>query len=808
MAKAKATGDSAAADVEGDGSSESDLLEMLHAAAARTSQALSPARAPELESLGAGEPESIGAAAPAGRLQPGRFGDNPPEAIERYLIRQGYPEEQAHALAFGSGDASGRLESFDLTEGPSELPGLERIIGKDMLMQVDYLEAGFLSARAVGRVKIRKGDGGYGTGFLVSPRLLLTNNHVLRTQVMAASSQVEFNYQRNLEGGIGPSVVFDLAPEEFFVTSPVKDLDFALVAVKERDDGVVRLSSLGYHPLTAVSDEILAGSCVTIIQHPKGDPKQIALRENEVLKLPDSGQKFLHYKTGTHPGSSGSPVFNDSWDVVALHHAGKPETDNDGNPVLVDGNPWKSGASVDDIKWVANEGIRVAAIVAYVNEHALTAEQNELFAEALKPRKLYAPKRDVREIKTVATPAEDSKMASQAVSGAEIPDTPVVRERDAETGTPGSTILPMRAASGPSMPSTSRTTSSPDPASAKALVSAVSPTGTVTLTIPLVVSVRLASPTATITGAASPAQAGDESPMLEKIEIERDYSNREGYKADFLGTGALRVPLPRLKPPLTASAAVSSEPPRGGNEYELTYHHFSVVLNRERRLAYFTAVNIDGTQPRGAARETDRWIFDARVEQAWQVGNEFYGRPFDRGHLVRRLDPAWGRTDRIAKQANDDTFHFTNCSPQHAKFNEGKALWAGLEDFLLHKAESDEKRLCVFTGPVFRKSDPIINGVQIPLEFWKVAVALNKAGKLVAAGFLVSQKDLIVAPTLEITVEEVARMFQVRVEKIEALTNLDFGALRKADPVTRAGLLEATGGDEIELDDYEQIVLS
>jgi endonuclease G len=58
----------------------------------------------------------------------------------------------------------------------------------------------------------------------------------------------------------------------------------------------------------------------------------------------------------------------------------------------------------------------------------------------------------------------------------------------------------------------------------------------------------------------------------------------------------------------------------------------------------------------------------------------------DRGHLVRRLDPAWGASDAEARAANDDTFHFTNASPQHREFNAGQTLWAGLEDYLLSQA--------------------------------------------------------------------------------------------------------------------------
>src|SRR5207249_3763343 len=130
-----------------------------------------------------------------------------------------------------------------------------------------------------------------------------------------------------------------------------------------------------------------------------------------------------------------------------------------------------------------------------------------------------------------------------------------------------------------------------------------------------------------------------------------------------------------------------------------------VILNAKRRLAYFTAVNIDGRSAQSPKREKDKWFFDPRVSKDEQVGNEFYAKPFDRGHLVRRLDPAWGPSPAVVKTANDDTFHWTNCSPQHARFNEGKNLWAGLEDYLLKKASAEGKRLTVFTGPVFREED-------------------------------------------------------------------------------------------------------
>jgi endonuclease G len=151
------------------------------------------------------------------------------------------------------------------------------------------------------------------------------------------------------------------------------------------------------------------------------------------------------------------------------------------------------------------------------------------------------------------------------------------------------------------------------------------------------------------------------------IAIDPNYPNRKEYALDFLG---VRVGLP--KPGLIHRPWASPI---------LAYHHFSIVMHRHRRLALFTAANIDGKQIRRLRRKGDDWAFDPRIGQAEQLASSFYdGNGFDLGHLVRRLDPAWGE---MAKAANDDTFHLTNAAPQCAVFNRTKPLWAGLEDYLL-----------------------------------------------------------------------------------------------------------------------------
>jgi endonuclease G len=302
----------------------------------------------------------------------------------------------------------------------------------------------------------------------------------------------------------------------------------------------------------------------------------------------------------------------------------------------------------------------------------------------------------------------------------------------------------------------------------------------VTLTIPLQITLRLGTPAGSLTSAAAAASLPE--PVTYAVPvIDKEYGNREGYDAEFLGDGPQALPLPKLTRAQEAAAARVRDAERGDNPYELKYHHFSIVMHRTRRLPFFTAVNIDGRFARPIERETDKWYYDPRIERDNQVGNELYkGTMFDRGHLVRRLDPAWGRTTHIAKVANDDTFHFTNCSPQHERFNEGKNLWAGLEDYLLRKATGERKRLTVFTGPVLRPDDPEVRGVPIPKQFWKVVVVARPNGRLASLGFVVSQEALL-REVVSFGPAEIAATFQVPVRHVEQLTDFDFGPLRTFD---------------------------
>jgi V8-like Glu-specific endopeptidase len=299
--------------------------------------------------------------------------------VQRWFRRRGYSDEVAE-LAVTTGDVPPDVQ--ELMSSQAEV-GLERVLGTADFVGVAFLEHALRVSRTVCRVAIGGGNGspsGFGTGFLVSPRLLLTNNHVLSDPGEAAGSMAEFDYYVRPNGTPASVRVFALDPGAFFLTDEA--LDFTLVAVAENASNGTKLRDYGWNQLIAEEGKAIIGQWVNIIQHPSGEPKQLVLRNNEIV---DTLRNFLHYMTDTSPGSSGSPVFNERWEVVALHHSGVPARDRAGNILNIHGKPWTKTQGEHRIKWIANEGVRISKVVGFVNAAALSSEKRALFQQALQP---------------------------------------------------------------------------------------------------------------------------------------------------------------------------------------------------------------------------------------------------------------------------------------------------------------------------------------------------------------------------------------------------------------------------------------
>jgi endonuclease G len=192
----------------------------------------------------------------------------------------------------------------------------EKILGINNLKQISWIAKGLTCARSVCRVLT---PGGVGSGFLVAPDLLMTNNHVIASADTAMKTLVEFNYQQDGSGGYESSCRYQLNANRFR-TSPKAELDYTVVGV-QADDNLPPLTTWGHLTLNTTAVPVLYEH-VSIIQHPNGGFKQIAMTGNQAVGVEGH---YLRYSTDTMPGSSGSPVFNDSWQVVAIHHAAAPD---------------------------------------------------------------------------------------------------------------------------------------------------------------------------------------------------------------------------------------------------------------------------------------------------------------------------------------------------------------------------------------------------------------------------------------------------------------------------------------------------
>jgi len=250
-------------------------------------------------------------------------------------------------------------------------------------------------------------------------------------------------------------------------------------------------------------------------------------------------------------------------------------------------------------------------------------------------------------------------------------------------------------------------------------------------------------------------------PAFERtIQFDQDYDDRKGYEPEFLGKG-LTLPLPK-----TVAGRKAEMLLKDGAELVLDYHHYSLAMNASRRLPMWTAANVDYSAERRkiggrAGFGSDKWVFDPRIPKEVQLGDQFYepARQSDRGHIVRRQDSAWGDTPEEVEFANSDTFHWTNCTPQHAAFNRASApskfqlkegIWGGFEMYTQGQLQKVDTRASIFAGPVLADDDPEVDlgkgPVKIPRRFWKVVVVKSAAGKkpgMEAYGFIMSQDDLL-----------------------------------------------------------------
>ena len=592
---------------------------------------------------------------------------------------------------------------------------------------------------------------GFATGLLVAPDLLLTNYHVFRTLDEAEGTGAQFLYER-VQGGLRAGVIFALEPQRFFVNH--KGLDYAVVAVKATAVDGAPLSQFQYAPLINVLGKILKGDPVNVIQHPEGRPKQYATVNNALLDLKDDG--FLLYETDTLEGSSGAPLFNRHWEVIGLHHCGVPQIEN-GKLVTRDGRrlPLDAEVADSDLVWVANEGIRVSALVASLSDQRFDRPEQQRILEGL--------------LGTTTDPLQIVAEKSPLVTGPTAVGAPSLPE--------GSAAMAQNVFNF-SGPVTIHVTAAPGAAA-----------------LPVVT---------TITPALAPVEFVEKS-----LKFDENYGARtqKGYKANFLP--GWNVPAPRVNATHHGQLLKNG----GSGPWVIPYYHYSLVMNRDRRLLAWAASNVDYSAAGRRYTKTrkeyggENWRLDPRVSlvaPGLQIEDAHFYAPatrIDRGHIVRREDGAWGGTSREAEYGNSDTYHWTNCTPQSEAFNQsGKTgIWGKFEEHIEKEVHAEGGRMSVFSGPVLNPQDPRHgyddeHEIQVPMEFWKVVVCVGRANgqaEKLAYGFVFDQTEPVQRLGYERMNMDDYEIYQMPIKEITKKTGVVFSAT-----VLNADVLKAGGAPE------------
>ena len=315
--------------------------------------------------------------------QPVNGGDNRVlEEIDSYVLMP---------PAASKAEANERLQHLS----PQARGQLEAIIGGNDLLPIWFLNRGAELRRTVARIKVvtSKGAEGYGTGFLVGPGILITNRHVLDYSDIQGDSLLSIvaNAVAEFDVEIVPQVIapgktrlvsstpaiFRLAPQTLLLTDAWNALDYVLIALESKSiDGQHDISEYGYNRLSADMGKTVTGEPVFIIQHPNGESKKISLLNNRMM-IRDEKSSYLYYEADTEPGSSGSPVFNRQWEVLALHHSVEFARDPEDRILAKDGSLWNEAMGTAAIKTMSfNEGVRVSRILKHVETKREAALQD------------------------------------------------------------------------------------------------------------------------------------------------------------------------------------------------------------------------------------------------------------------------------------------------------------------------------------------------------------------------------------------------------------------------------------------------
>ena len=227
---------------------------------------------------------------------------------------------------------------------------------RSRLIPVEFLLRGVELLKSVGRVRVEVPLGDeYGTGFIVADGVLMTNHHVLPTLARARKAFVAWDFNKSSGAGTSTGAESPLDPVALYEAN--LELDCAIVAFKQQRN-VRPIIELHLDALDGIEKD----PRTVAMGHPLGGHKQFAV-DGGFQSFED---KWLVHNNDTLEGSSGTPVFNRAWRLLALHSRALPDY-SQGHAVKHDGTPWTQGVdSHSTLKCLGNLSIPIDQIILWI----------------------------------------------------------------------------------------------------------------------------------------------------------------------------------------------------------------------------------------------------------------------------------------------------------------------------------------------------------------------------------------------------------------------------------------------------------
>lgn len=206
--------------------------------------------------------------------------------------------------------------------------GFQAVYGDEASVPIDWMVTMLERCTAVARVSNSATGEAVGTGFLMrggdirtdwgEAPVFVTNSHVI-------SNRPEDKAPLKAGDGSAEFTRLDARPKvelgDILFTSPKEDLDVTVLRVELLLSGSSVLRPAKYLP--ALPKDGDKPQRIYVIGHPNGRELAITLYDNSLVAYPE--HRYVHYRSPTEEGHSGSPVFTREWKLIALHHRARKE---------------------------------------------------------------------------------------------------------------------------------------------------------------------------------------------------------------------------------------------------------------------------------------------------------------------------------------------------------------------------------------------------------------------------------------------------------------------------------------------------